>query len=166
MHEIDQNSITTGQIHGSEPSVDLEEARKPTTKTGWPQSRAVILDPSAAQPDRGVLDALDTLHERTLACQGDDSEILQLALGLGTSALPTQPGKTLDFLQVPATLGTTYLTASRIVEPHLDALAILAQAGQQNVSTDDFTWGVFAAQGPGAQLTATVENRGWRLSGD
>ena len=48
--------------------------------------------------------------------------------------------------------GAADLTVARVLEPHLDALAILAQAG---VPADSGTWGVFAAEGPGEPLRAT-----------
>ncbi|WP_215423619.1 hypothetical protein, partial [Escherichia coli] len=63
-----------------------------------------------------------------------------------------------------ATLGAADLTAARVVEPHLDALAVLAQAEADRllpdgaldaVGVDDgATWGVYAAEGPGARLEA------------
>lgn len=83
------------------------------------------------------------------------------------------------------------VTLARVVEPHLDALAILAQARiDQAGTTDDgaartnaapldtdgtvhtslepsdaSTWGVFAAEAPGLQLQATQHDDGWRLTG-
>jgi len=41
---------------------------------------------------------------------------------------------------------------ARTVEPHLDALGVLAQAGVD--APADSTWGVFAAEGPGLRLDA------------
>ncbi|WP_054011438.1 hypothetical protein [Arthrobacter sp. ERGS1:01] len=54
-----------------------------------------------------------------------------------------------------ATLGAAGLSAARIIEPHLDALSILAQAGQGDLNIAGSTWGVFAAQAPGEVLTAS-----------
>lgn len=56
------------------------------------------------------------------------------------------------------------VTAARILEPHLDALDILAAAGVA-VGPPDATWGVFAAEGPGVRLEARDTDDGWRLSG-
>lgn len=61
-----------------------------------------------------------------------------------------------------ATLGAIDLTTARVVEPHLDALAILEQADEQADSAQteaigagpDSVWGVFAANGPGHALEA------------
>ena len=58
-----------------------------------------------------------------------------------------------------AVLGSVDLTVARAVEPHLDALAILAEAraaGHPVEEGDDdrARWGVFAAEGPGSRLVA------------
>ena len=72
-------------------------------------------------------------------------------------------GRTTELWELLATLGAADLGVARAVEPHLDARAILAQAG----IPDDAgrTWGVFAAEGPGVRLDATQEDGGWRLHG-
>jgi alkylation response protein AidB-like acyl-CoA dehydrogenase len=80
--------------------------------------------------------------------------------------LPSQ-GDTLTLWEALATLGAVDLTVARVVEPHLDALAILQEAqrhGQvhprsweRRWETEWRTatlWGVYAAGGPG-QLSAT-----------
>ena len=51
---------------------------------------------------------------------------------------------------------------ARVVEAHTDALAILREAGHDDV---DGTWGVFAAEAPGARLDAVAVDGGYRLSG-
>ena len=57
-----------------------------------------------------------------------------------------------------AVLGSVDLTVARAVEPHLDALAILAEARAAGHdiegADDDARWGVFAAEGPGSRLVA------------
>ncbi len=62
------------------------------------------------------------------------------------------------YLSVLATLGAADLTAARTAEPHLDARAILAQAGSPDlarVGADaESTFGVFAANAPQAALRA------------
>ncbi|HST47396.1 acyl-CoA dehydrogenase [Jatrophihabitans sp.] len=54
------------------------------------------------------------------------------------------------------------LTVARVVEPHLDALLILREAG---VPPGPGRWGVYAAEAPDAVLTATRVGAGWRLDG-
>src|SRR5689334_7357545 len=41
---------------------------------------------------------------------------------------------------------------ARVVEPHVDALAILAEAYQDDLAPAGSTWGVWAAEGPGGRL--------------
>lgn len=75
------------------------------------------------------------------------------------AAVPTWPddlrpgaGRTERLWSLLATLAAHDLAVARAVEPHLDARAVLAQAG---VAADDGrTWGVFAAEGPGVRLDA------------
>lgn len=73
------------------------------------------------------------------------------------------------YLQLLATLGATDLTLARAAEPHLDAVAILHQAGLRPADVDagdDATWGVYAANAPGMGLTAGQREDGsWRLDG-
>ncbi|WP_209562124.1 acyl-CoA dehydrogenase [Frigoribacterium sp. PvP032] len=71
-------------------------------------------------------------------------------------------GSTADLWLALATLAAHDVGAARAVEPHLDAVAILDQAREAGVvalparasSSERFTWGVFAAEGPGAKLVA------------
>jgi hypothetical protein len=53
--------------------------------------------------------------------------------------------------------------AARVFEPHLDATAILAQAGESTVPSG--TWGVFAAEGAGTRLNARAVGDRILLSG-
>ncbi|QCR43990.1 acyl-CoA dehydrogenase [Curtobacterium sp. SGAir0471] len=52
-----------------------------------------------------------------------------------------------------AAVAAADVALARTVEPHLDALGILAQAGTAVASGS--TWGVFAAEAPGLRVTAT-----------
>ncbi|WP_460706458.1 acyl-CoA dehydrogenase [Luteococcus sediminum] len=73
------------------------------------------------------------------------------------------------YLQLLATLGSSDLTLARAAEPHLDAVAILHQAGIRPADInagDGATWGVYAANAPGMGLTASQRGDGsWRLDG-
>jgi len=73
-------------------------------------------------------------------------------------------GSTTELWEALATLGASDLSVARITEPHVDALAILAEAGQP-APAEDTTWGVYAAEGPGARLEARQHGEGWRLDG-
>ncbi|MGG5260346.1 acyl-CoA dehydrogenase [Phycicoccus avicenniae] len=74
------------------------------------------------------------------------------------------------YLAVLATLGSLDLTAARALEPHLDAVAILAQAGDPDLSAVGVdatsTFGVYAARAPGTGLVASRGREGLdRLDG-
>lgn len=71
------------------------------------------------------------------------------------------------YLSALATLGAVDLTVARVVEPHLDALAVLHQAAAPDLSRIGVgpasTFGVFAAHGPGPAVARLAGSRGWTL---
>lgn len=76
-------------------------------------------------------------------------------------------GCSAGYLAALAGFGAGDLTVARVVEPHLDAHAILGQAGLsvQHLAPGPSTWGVFAAEGPDLRLNAAENSAGWTLSG-
>lgn len=78
---------------------------------------------------------------------------------------PPGEGRTIERWEVLATLGAHDLVTARVVEPHLDALAILREAGDPVDGASAATWGVWAAEGPGARLEAGRDGDGWTLTG-
>ena len=104
---------------------------------------------------------------------GSVDEALALAVPLGEAARGPGTGATADLWRALATVAAHDLGAARAIEPHLDALAILEQAGLEQAGegqTDvaaraPHTWGVFAAEGGDDPLTATHTVDGWQLSG-
>jgi hypothetical protein len=82
------------------------------------------------------------------------------------TSLRDRPGR---YLWTLATLGAGDLTVARAAEPHLDAVAILAQAGSPDlgaVGADGrSTFGVFAAGGPGGLHRTNGSGDGPRISG-
>ncbi|WP_382310424.1 acyl-CoA dehydrogenase [Herbiconiux sp. UC225_62] len=117
---------------------------------------------------------LDDRYEEALAAAGDVGAALDLARRLGESVPRPGSGETVRYFETLATLAAADVTVARVVEPHLDALAILDECP---VPVDlaavgagsDSTWGVFAAEGPGVRLEATaIEEAGeetWLLDG-
>ena len=99
---------------------------------------------------------------------------LQLALALSPLAA-TLGRSTWTWVRALASLGAGDLTVARVVEPHLDALSILAQAAARDRATDDgwpceappadSTWGVYAAHRPGTRLEAVASGGTWTLTG-
>jgi alkylation response protein AidB-like acyl-CoA dehydrogenase len=110
-----------------------------------------------------------TLPE-AVAAAGDPPRALALAQALGARLPLPGRGETATLWSALAGLGATDLTVARTVEPHLDAMGILDQAGDvalARVAVDgSSTWGVYAAEGPGARLEATYDDSdGWVLTG-
>ena len=100
----------------------------------------------------------------------DRSGALDLARELSGVQAGLGRGDTWSYFGALATLGSVDLTVARTLEPHLDALSILDQAGGRldlsTVGVDgDSTWGVFAAHAPGARLDAVRHGQGWVLDG-
>ena len=93
-----------------------------------------------------------------LELPGDVDAALALAELLGRSA----PSSTRDLWETLATLASHDLGVARAVEPHLDAVAILTQAGRP---VPEGRWGVFAAEGGDDPLTAVEASGTWSLSG-
>jgi alkylation response protein AidB-like acyl-CoA dehydrogenase len=82
-------------------------------------------------------------------------------------AAPVAPlpagGRTLLRWELLATVGAQSLTVARVLEPHLDAMAILAEAGAD--AEPGSTWGVWAAEGPPPRLEARAVGETWALRG-
>lgn len=112
-------------------------------------------------PDR--VDLLDALHARTLECHGDVDAALALATDLGGMTPHPGSGRTAEAWERLATVAAADPTVARVAEPHLDALAILAEAGEHG--EPDATWGVYAAEASGMRLEAVEAEGGWLLTG-
>jgi len=94
----------------------------------------------------------------------DVQAALALARRLGVARAVPGDGTTVDQWEALATLASHDLGAARTIEPHLDAIAILGQAGLSDVDAD--TWGVFAAEGGEYPLVASPGPSGtWLLTG-
>lgn len=107
-------------------------------------------------------DRLSELVTLARNAAGDVPAALALARDHG-AAIPRPGGGSTAFLwSALASVAAVDLTVARVLEPHLDAHAILAQAGEQ---ADDGTWGVFAAEGPGEPLRATARGESYVLDG-
>lgn len=123
--------------------------------------------PALVRPrgDHEAPGGLQDAAERAAAAAGDLRQAADLARALGREApLPGQ-GSTLELWELLATLGAVDLTVARVVEPHLDALAILDQAGGVAPDELDALWGVYAAEGPPPRLVAGATRHGWELNG-
>ncbi|MDQ0733838.1 acyl-CoA dehydrogenase family protein [Arthrobacter agilis] len=100
------------------------------------------------------------------AAAGPVPRALALAAELGAEVPLPGSGRTAETWQLLTDLAAADLTVARVVEPHLDALAILDQAGLHRAAPGTGTWGVFAAEAPGMRLDAMPGPDGtWTLSG-
>ena len=129
------------------PPMEEDHVREP--------KRAVLLD-ARSEPQ-------EALHDRGVSAAGSVTKALLLAADVGGFTPLPGGGSTLALWETLATLAAADLSVARTVEPHLDALAILAQAG---LPVPHGTWGVFAAEGAGARLEAHPDDDGgWLLTG-
>lgn len=87
------------------------------------------------------------------------ADALAVARALAATVPLPASGRTAERLEALATLGAHDLEVARAIEPHLDAVAILTEAG---VAPRPGAYGVFAAEGPGSRL----ELRDGRLTGE
>ena len=116
--------------------------------------------PTAAtlRPGHRPHDELTELAADAGDARGDVRRALDLAQRWGRRLPAPGRGRTVRLWEALATLGAVDLTVARVVEPHLDALAILGEHR-------DGTWGVWAAEGPGVRLRAEVTPDGCSLTG-
>ncbi len=105
---------------------------------------------------------LAALCARARDAVGDLAAALALADDVGRRLPPPGTGRTAHLWSALAGVAAADLTVARVLEPHLDALAILGQAG---MPAEAGTWGVFAAEGPGEPLRATRSGASYVLDG-
>lgn len=109
-----------------------------------------------ADADDGLLAIV--AGEATGAVRGGVAGAVRFARELGARSVLPGSGGTADYLSVLATVAAADLTVARVVEPHLDALAILDQAG---LAPGAGVYGVYAAERPGLE-PVRAEERGWQ----
>jgi alkylation response protein AidB-like acyl-CoA dehydrogenase len=114
-----------------------------------------------------VTAAADRYLEVAAICGGRVAPLLD-ALRAEDAAIAPGPGSgagsTIERHRILSSAAATDVTAARVLEPHLDALAILAEAGQEQTGAGH-TWGVFAAESPDAVLNARQTGSSWVLDG-
>jgi alkylation response protein AidB-like acyl-CoA dehydrogenase len=141
-------------------------------RTGTTAAGSAHLDDSPLQ----MPDYLAELADAAWHVDGDAGRGIRFAVDAAPALPGIGAGRTLDLFDALATVAAADLTAARVLEAHIDALAILAQAGAEAGTDDAQTagglpadeehgWGVFAAEGPGQRVTARQGSTGWRLDG-
>lgn len=114
----------------------------------------VLLDPADDAP---VARAAVEAAEGARAAAGDAGAAIESARTLGSQVPYPGEGRTSAVWSLLATVAAADLTVARVVEPHLDALAILRQAGLP--AAPDAVYGVYAAERPGFTV-GSVERDG------
>ncbi|MCP1410757.1 acyl-CoA dehydrogenase family protein [Paenarthrobacter sp. A20] len=104
------------------------------------------------------LQALEPMLEKVREAVGDVPALLAIAKEIGLTAPKPGEGNTAKLWELLASVTGVDVAAGRVLEPHLDAVAILEQAGNHN--QPEGAWGVFAAEGPGLKLEAKRDNAG------
>ncbi|NYD42651.1 acyl-CoA dehydrogenase family protein [Nocardioides panaciterrulae] len=122
--------------------------------------------PVVLRPEPGLVTAsLGFVAEAARAAADDlPAAAVELARTWGSRLPLPGRGATTELWEALATVAATDLSVARIMEPHVDALAILAESGAP-APDEDTSWGVYAAEGPGARLEAREHGEGWRLAG-
>ena len=123
--------------------------------TSVPDRGPVLL----GEPSDDEQDELADLVDRAVEAGGDVAAALDLARVVGAQLPVPGAGRTAHLWSALASVAAVDLTVARTLEPHLDALAILDQAGR---TPEPGTWGVFAAEGPGEPLRAEPRGDGLR----
>jgi len=120
-------------------------------------------DPHEGSSTHGLLEHLTSAATEAAASADAVTAGLRLAEAVGGSLPRPGDGRTAVLWEALATLGAVDLTVARVVEPHLDACAILAEAGMECPA--GATFGVYAAEGPGQRLEARSLQEGVVLDG-
>lgn len=154
----------------SSTRTDPAGARRPRAVTFPPGPRERGRGGSRAEaqgpvpPTAGPHPGLDRLLDAVASAVRDVPALLSLARDAGRTWPQPGQGNTAALWELLASVTAVDVAAGRIFEPHLDALAILAQSGR-DLRPVEGAWGVFAAEGPGARLEAKAGDAGVLLDG-
>lgn len=140
---------------------ELSEKHSPPPAGNAPVSPHAVVRLSADGVRPGGVDAL---FQAVSAAVGDAPALLALAHQAGKEWPRPGEGTTGLLWELLATVAAIDVAAARVFEPHLDALAILAQAGHDPAHATG-TWGVFAAEGQGSRLEAEARGSSVFLTG-
>ena len=140
---------------------ELSEEHSPSPAGNAPASPHTLVRLSVNGVRPGGVDAL---FQAVSSAVGDVPALLALARDAGKEWPRPGEGNTGLLWELLATVAAIDVAAARVFEPHLDALAILAQAGHDPAHATG-TWGVFAAEGQGFRLKAEAKGSSVFLTG-
>lgn len=123
------------------------------------------MDPVVVAPSRRSSDVVArVVGAAAEVAAGPAAAMLDAVADLAADVPLPGAGATATRWEVLASVAAVDLTVARSWEPHLDAVAICAEAGAR--VPDGSTWGVWAAEGPDARLEARGDDAtGWVLTG-
>ncbi|OII39791.1 hypothetical protein BIU98_11660 [Curtobacterium sp. MMLR14_010] len=125
----------------------------------WPADAAAVDVASLTATALGATAQSATALTATAGRPGSaPSDRLAVARTVAAATPPLTAGTAARSFVTLAAVAAADVALARTVEPHLDALSILTQAGAP--VPDGSTWGVFAAEGPGLRLEAADDGRG------
>ncbi len=127
------------------------------------------MDGQRGEPQTGheVTEAAERYLEAAATCGGQVAPLLDVLRAEDAAFAPlpgSGAGATVERQRILSCAAATDVTAARVLEPHLDALAILAEAGQGQTGSGH-TWGVFAAEARDVVLSARQAGSSWVLDG-
>ncbi|MEO5994216.1 MAG: acyl-CoA dehydrogenase family protein [Arthrobacter sp.] len=142
-----------------------------------PSSQQPLAVRISSGPER--LAGLGPLLAEARSAVGDVQALLELAKSAAETAPNPGEGRTAFLWEMMASVTAVDIAAGRVIEPHLDAAAILAQsaalaAGSQAArhaalpdrhGPDAGAWGVFAAEAAGLRLEAKATDGSFLLHG-
>ncbi|WP_240642088.1 acyl-CoA dehydrogenase [Microbacterium sulfonylureivorans] len=140
-----------------------------------PESR-ITARPTLA-PDAGSAPTSPSGYPSSVPTGDDIPAILAWCVEVGRTAPRVGDGSIAAVWELLAGAAHRNVATARVLEPHLDALGILAQTGTdlnserdpwalRSLGVDDrSSWGVFAAEGPGMRVEAREDASGWTLDG-
>lgn len=99
------------------------------------------------------------------AAAGNVPALLDLAKAVAETAPKPGQGRTAFLWEILASVTAVDFAAGRVLEPQLDAAAILAQAAGEDGIDFEGAWGVFAAEATGMRLEAKQTADGYLLQG-
>lgn len=135
-----------------------------------------VISPVRISSGAAGLAAISPLLTEAQAAVGDVPALLDLAKTAAATAPKPGEGRTAFLWEILASVTAVDVAAGRVLEPHLDAAAILGQAaalpaadGRDYPDFDgirfDGAWGVFAAEAPGLRLEAKAADGCFLLHG-
>ncbi|MFZ4895790.1 acyl-CoA dehydrogenase [Plantibacter sp. Mn2098] len=141
MTRIDDHHVGTG--------ADGRVALPPSVRTHWTREADEAFDsapPSGAPPEA----------------------VLAWAAGVAAVVPLPASGRTSARWEFLASIAALDVANARMLEPHLDAMAILAEAAEHDAPiavAESSTWGVFASEGPASTVSAVPSGSEWILDG-